>query len=91
MIQDLIKARNELNGNFVQQPVQRPSSPPEIQYLSAVDNNRKQAEAEARRIEQVRQQEELAAAEEMMSRQENNLLKILEFQKMMISKENMNR
>ncbi len=82
MIQDLIKARNELNGNFVQQPVQRPSSPPpEIQYLSAVDNNRKQAEAEARRIEQVRQQEELAAAEEMMSRQEKQPIKNIRISK----------
>ena len=82
MIQDLIKARNELNGGFAQQPVQRPSSPPEIQYLSAVDNNRKQAEAaEARRMEQVRQQEELAAAEEMMSRQEKQPIKNIRISK----------
>lgn len=72
MIQALMQARNEANGNYVQQtpPRARTSSPPpEIQYLSSVDNSVKQAEAEARRIEQARQ-EELAVTEEMMARQE---------------------
>ena len=74
MIADLIKARNE---TVVQQtPQRRPSAPPEIQYLSSVDNNRKQAEAEARRMEQIRQQEELAAEEEFVPRQEKKNIRI---------------
>lgn len=78
MIQALMQARNEINGNFAQQTVPRArtsSPPPEIQYLSSVDSSVKQAEAEARRMEQVRQ-EELAATEEMMSRQEKPIKNI---------------
>ena len=72
MIADLIKARNE-----TQQTPQRPSAPPpEIQYLSSVDNSRKQAEAEARRMEQIRQQEELVTEEEIVARQEKKNIRI---------------
>ena len=80
MIQDLAAAKNETN-NIAQQTPSRTrtsASQPEIQYLSAVDNNKKQAEA--RRLEQARQ-EELSMAEEMMARQEKQGIKNIRISK----------
>lgn len=80
MIQELAAAKNETNSVAQQaSPRTRTSTlQPEIQYLSAVDNNKKQAEA--RRIEQVRQ-EELSAAEEMMAKQEKQGIKNIRISK----------
>ncbi|MEY8320388.1 Stk1 family PASTA domain-containing Ser/Thr kinase [Lachnospiraceae bacterium 46-61] len=80
MIQELAAAKNETNSVAQQaSPRTRTSAlQPEIQYLSAVDNNKKQAEA--RRIEQVRQ-EELSAAEEMMAKQEKQGIKNIRISK----------
>ena len=80
MIQDLAAAKNETNNIAQQTPsiTRTSASQPEIQYLSAVDNNKKQAEA--RRMEQARQ-EELSMAEEMMARQEKQGIKNIRISK----------
>ncbi len=78
MIQELAAAKNETNGMAQQMPSRTRASQPEIQYLSAVDNNKKQAEA--RRMEQARQ-EELSATEEMMAKQEKQGIKNIRISK----------
>ena len=78
MIQELAAAKNETNGMAQKMPSRTRASQPEIQYLSAVDNNKKQAEA--RRMEQARQ-EELSATEEMMAKQEKQGIKNIRISK----------
>ncbi len=78
MIQELAAAKNETNGMAQQMPSRTRASQPEIQYLSTVDNNKKQAEA--RRMEQARQ-EELSATEEMMAKQEKQGIKNIRISK----------
>ena len=72
MIEDLTKAKNDINHNFTQVSLnsqRRTPVQPEIEYLSAVDNSRKQAEA--RRQEQLREEiNQQPLREEAMRRQE---------------------
>ena len=72
MIEDLTKAKNDINHNFTQvssNSQRRTLRQPEIEYLSAVDNSRKQAEA--RRQEQLREEiNQQPLMEEAMRRQE---------------------
>ena len=72
MIEDLTKAKNDINHNFTQvssNSQRRTPVQPEIEYLSAVDNSRKQAEA--RRQEQLREEiNQQPLREEAMRRQE---------------------
>lgn len=72
MIEDLTKAKNDINYNFTQvssNSQRRTLRQPEIEYLSAVDNSRKQAEA--RRQEQLREEiNQQPLMEEAMRRQE---------------------
>lgn len=72
MIEDLTKAKNDINYNFTQvssNSQRRTPVQPEIEYLSAVDNSRKQAEA--RRQEQLREEiNQQPLREEAMRRQE---------------------
>ena len=93
MIEDLTKAKNDINHNFTQvssNSQRRTLRQPEIEYLSAVDNSRKQAEA--RRQEQLREEiNQQPLMEEAMRRQEKQPSRGLRIQKTMILKMNMNR
>ncbi len=88
MIEDLTKAKNDVNQNFAKMPPNAPrrmARQPEIEYLSAVDNSRKQAEAkrqEKLRQEQLRQEmNQEPPREDAMKRQEKQTARGLRISK----------